>query len=56
MLILTFVAAHRERNFQLYVEVLEKLTTLFFAMDHIDYARWMPVQFEVLARVNQRGV
>ena len=43
MLILTFVAAHRERNFQLYVEVLEKLTPLFFAMDHVNYARWMPV-------------
>ena len=43
MLILIFVAAHREGNIQLYVEVLEKLTPLFFAMDHVNYARWMPV-------------
>ena len=42
-LILIFVAAHREKKFPLYVEVLEKLTPLFFAMDHVNYARWMPV-------------
>ena len=39
MLILIFIAAHRENNFLLYVEVMEKLTPLFFALDHINYAR-----------------
>ena len=43
MLILIFVAAHRKKKFPLYVEVLEKLTPLFFAMDHVNYVRWMPV-------------
>ncbi len=42
-LILMFVHAHREKCFALYVEVLEKLTPLFFALDHINYSRWMPV-------------
>ena len=42
-LILIFVRAHREKNFALYVEILEKLTPLFFALDHVNYARWMPV-------------
>ena len=42
-LILIFVRAHREKNFPLYVEVLEELTPLFFALDHVNYARWMPV-------------
>ncbi len=42
-LVLIFVRAHRERNFQLYLQVLEKLTPLFFALDHVNYARWMPV-------------
>ena len=34
-LILMFVRAHREKNFALYVEVLEKLTPLFFALDPV---------------------
>ena len=42
-LILIFVRAHRERNFHLYVNVLEELALLFFALDHVNYARWLPV-------------
>ena len=42
-LVLIFIRGHRERNFKLYVEVLEKLTPLFFALDHVNYARWMPI-------------
>ena len=42
-LILIFVRAHREKNFALYVEVLENLTPLFSALDHVNYARWLPV-------------
>ena len=43
LLILIFVRAHRERNFTLYREVLVELVPLFFAMDHVNYARWLPV-------------
>ncbi len=42
-LILIFVSAHRESNFQLYLQVLEQLTPLFFALDHVNYSRWMPI-------------
>ena len=42
-LILIFVRAHRERNFHLYVNVLEELALLFFALDNVSYARWLPV-------------
>ena len=42
-LILIFVRAHRERNFHLYLNVLEELALLFFALDHVNYARWLPV-------------
>ena len=42
-LILLFVRAHREKDFSLYVEVLEELVPLFFALDHINYARWLPI-------------
>ena len=39
-LILIFVRANREKNFSLYVEVLEKLTPLFIALDCVNYSRW----------------
>ena len=42
-LILIFVRAHRERNFHLYVNVLEEVALLFFALDNVNYARWLPV-------------
>ena len=42
-LILVFVRAHRQKKFSLYVKVLEKLAPLFFALDYVNYARWMSV-------------
>jgi hypothetical protein len=42
-LILIFIRAHREKNFLLYIEVLEELVPLFFALNHVHYARWLPV-------------
>ena len=42
-LILLFVRAHREKDFSLYVEVLEELVPVFFALDHVNYAMWLPV-------------
>ena len=42
-LIFIMVRAHREKNFPLYIAVLEKLAPLFFALDHVNYARWVPV-------------
>ena len=40
---LIFVRAHRECNFSLYVESLKALAPWFFALDHHNYARWLPV-------------
>ena len=40
---LLFVRSHRERNFDLYIETLEALCPLFFALDHVNYARWVPI-------------
>ena len=42
-LILMFVRAHRQKLFSLYVEVLEELVHLFFALDHVNYVRWVPI-------------
>lgn len=41
--VLVFVKAHRENNFSLYVEALESLAPWFFALDHTNYARWLPI-------------
>ena len=41
--VLIFVRAHREANFDLYVETLEELVGFFFALDYYNYARWLPI-------------
>ena len=43
ILVLIFIHAHRTQNFDLYVETLEALVPWFFALDHTNYARWVPV-------------
>ena len=40
---LIFIRAHCEANFLLYVESLRSLVPWFFALDHHNYARWVPV-------------
>ena len=40
---LIFVRAHKEQDFPLYVESLKALVPWFFALDHQNYARWIPV-------------
>ena len=43
ILVLIFIRAHRQRNFPLYVESLEALMFLFFAVDHYSYSRWATI-------------
>ena len=40
---LIFVRAHREQDFPLFVEALKALVPWFFALDHHNYAPWIPV-------------
>ena len=40
---LIFIRSHREGNFHLYVESLKALVPWFFALDHHNYARWIPI-------------
>ncbi|XP_046544723.1 uncharacterized protein LOC124254923 [Haliotis rubra] len=42
-LVLIFVRSHRERNFHMYVEVMDLLAPWFFILDHTNYARWLSV-------------
>jgi len=43
IMILIFIKAHRERQFQLFVETLQVLAPCFFALDHVNYSRWLPI-------------
>jgi len=43
LLVLSFVRSLRTSNFNLYVDYLQKLAPCFFAFDHTNYARWLPV-------------
>ena len=40
---LLFVRAHREQDFPLCVESLKAIVPWFFALDHQNYARWIPI-------------
>jgi len=46
LLVLIFVRSHREKNFALYVQVLEALAPWCFALDRTNYARWLPVHIK----------
>lgn len=48
---LMFVRSHREGNFHLYVETLKALALWFFALDHHNYARWIPVHIQDMERL-----
>ena len=49
LLILVFVRSIRETSFELYREVLSKPVPFFFALDHTNYARWLPVHLRDMA-------
>ena len=38
-----FVRSLRERDFLLYVQACDELCAWFHALDHTNYARWLPV-------------
>jgi len=40
---LIFIRAHHEKNFLFYIESLKALAPWFFALDHHNYAQWIPI-------------
>ena len=48
IIVLMFVRAHRTKDFNLFVETLEALVPWFFALDHINYARWIPIHIRYM--------
>ena len=46
-----FVRSLRDGDFELYVKVLDELCPWFFAFDHTNYARWVPVHVKDLVEL-----
>ena len=42
-MILQYIRSIRERNFQMYIQSLLHIAPWLFALDHTNYARWLPV-------------
>ena len=45
----------REGNFQLYVTALSKLAIWYFSLDHIHYARWLPLHISDMVALKSRN-
>ena len=58
LMVLTFTRSIRERNIELYTNILEKLLPLFFALDSTNYTRWFSIHVRDLknlpASIQQR--
>lgn len=46
LLYLVFVRSFRESDFELYLDAVQKLAAWCFALDHTNYARWLPVHLQ----------
>ena len=53
--ILIFIRSHREKNFELYVEALNELMFLFFALGHYDYCRWASVHMRDMLSISDHS-
>ena len=49
-----FVRSIREGNFSLYVQILEKLVPWMFALDLVNYSRWLPIHIRDLVNLKER--
>ena len=49
--ILTYVQSLREANFAMYLDALTELVPWFCALDHTNYARWIPVHLRDMAQL-----
>ena len=53
-LVLIAIHAHHQRNLSLYIEAMEELIPLIFALDHVNYARWAPIHIRDMKSLPDR--
>ena len=46
--VFVIIRTHREKNLQLYIEALDKIMFIFFALDHYNYCRWLSAHIQDL--------
>jgi len=49
-----YVRAICEADFLLYVDALTKITPWFFALDHTNYTRWVPVHLRDMVTLEMK--
>ena len=49
LLLNEYIRAQREGNFLLYVDILDQIMPWLFALDHVHYARWLPIHIRDLS-------
>ena len=47
--VLVYVCSLRQASFAMYLDALTELTPWFFALDHTNYARWIPAHLRGMA-------
>ena len=53
--VLQYVRSIREGNFELYIQMLEKLVPRFFSMGHTHNAHWVPVHIRNVLLLQERN-
>lgn len=54
LLVLEFVRSTREGNFPLYIQIVGKLVPWMFALDLVNYSRWLPIHIRDLVNLKER--
>ncbi|KAG1674197.1 Arachidonate 12-lipoxygenase, epidermal-type [Nymphon striatum] len=54
LLLNVFVLSLRQESFTMYLDALTELACWFHAMDHMNYARWIPVHLKDMAELPER--
>ena len=52
--VLVYVRSLRQASFTMYLDALTELTPWFFALDHTNYARWIPVHLKDMAELSTK--
>ena len=54
LLLHIYVCSQRETSFNIYLDALTELAGWFHALDHTNYARWIPVHLKDIAELPER--
>ena len=54
MILLLYIRAIHEENFQLYIESLAKIIPWMFALGHTPYSRWLPVHIRDMLSLSEK--